>query len=68
MDSVSVYKIGKAGRTPNSSDTDDLLVWNPEFLDNIKKGSKHCEIAASRTPSRFICFELLLCKLFGGSG
>ena len=68
VNSVSVHKIGKAGGTSNSSDTDDFFVRNSEFLDDIKEGGKYRKVAAGGTPGRVICFELLLCELFGGGG
>jgi hypothetical protein len=56
MNTVGIHKIGETRRASYSSDADNFLVRNTEFLDDIEKRGKHREIAASRAPRGFICF------------
>ncbi len=65
VNTVGVHKIGKAGGTTDAGDTNDLFVWNPEFLNHIKERGQNGEVTTTRTPGRFIGLELLFGQWFG---
>ena len=54
MGAVAVDEIGKARRTTDPGEGDDLFVIELAFLEHLVERSEHCEIAAARTPCREI--------------
>src|SRR6266699_1379115 len=54
MRAVAVDEIGKARRTTDPGEGDDLFVIELPFLEDFVERSQHSEIAAARTPWRVI--------------
>ncbi len=54
MCAVAVDEIGKARRTTDPGEGDDLFVFELAFLEDFVERSEHCEIAAAGTPGRVI--------------
>lgn len=68
VDAVSIDEVREARGATDSCDNADLLVRNAELLHDIKKGGENGEVTTCWTPSWVVSFELLLSKLFSGSG